>query len=160
MAKRASRKTASRKASGRTRSARAAKVRKVTRKAAPAPRDATTPKAAPPPSQPIHRFSAASVPQPAGSKGINTIIYIHGITNKPTAAVLKCQWDKPCTAAPRRPKPMAYWVNRNIYPTPINGTCPSGTLDIDPRYDARRLTYGGAGRGGGHRRLVAENPSL
>lgn len=55
---------------------------------------------------------------------VSTVIYVHGIGNKPTASVLKCQWD--CAlfghAMGDRTR-IAYWVNRRYYPLPLNDTC-------------------------------------
>jgi subtilisin family serine protease/pimeloyl-ACP methyl ester carboxylesterase len=53
-----------------------------------------------------------------------TIIYIHGIANKPPASILKCQWDTALfgTSLGDRSR-MAYWVNREYYPTPLDETC-------------------------------------
>jgi subtilisin family serine protease len=58
-----------------------------------------------------------------------TIVYIHGIGNKPRPSVLKCQWDHalfpslPPHADLGDRTRMAYWVNREFYPTPSPGTC-------------------------------------
>src|SRR5215467_880328 len=70
-----------------------------------------------------------AVPQPMGANAVNTIVYVHGIGNKPPASVLKCQWDTALfsTALGDRSR-MAYWVNRDIYPTPLDETCASGDL--------------------------------
>ena len=70
-----------------------------------------------------------AVPQPMGANAVNTIVYVHGIGNKPPASVLKCQWDTALfsTALGDRSR-MAYWVNRDIYPTPLAETCASGDL--------------------------------
>ena len=111
MARRASRKVTRKKTAKKAKSA-----KKAIRAGA---RSAAIPKAAPPPSQSIHRFAAAAVPQPLGAKAINTIVYVHGIGNKPPASVLKCQWDTALfgKAVGDRSR-MAYWVNREIYPLP------------------------------------------
>lgn len=53
-----------------------------------------------------------------------TVIYVHGIGNKPVASVLKCQWDRALFGAELGDKSrMAYWVNREYYPTPDAATC-------------------------------------
>ena len=59
----------------------------------------------------------------------NTIIYVHGINNKPPASVLKCQWDTALfgTRLGDRSR-MAYWVNREFYPTPLDETCAAGDV--------------------------------
>jgi len=84
----------------------------------------------------IHQFAGNAVPPSQGGKAINTIVYVHGIGNKPLASVLKCQWDMALfgTALGDRSR-MAYWVNREIYPIPSNETCASGDLG-DPSTDA------------------------
>src|SRR4249919_920357 len=56
-------------------------------------RSASIPQAAPPPTHVIHQFAGNAVPPSQGGKAINTIVYVHGIGNKPLASVLKCQWD-------------------------------------------------------------------
>jgi subtilisin family serine protease len=70
----------------------------------------------------------ADAPNQPGAKGAaNTIIYVHGIANKPIASVLKCQWDRALTGTQLGDRSrMAYWVNRNYYPTPLDETCASG----------------------------------
>ncbi|MCA1367215.1 S8 family serine peptidase [Bradyrhizobium sp. BRP14] len=53
-----------------------------------------------------------------------TVIYVHGIGNKPLASVLKCQWDRALFGAELGDKSrMAYWVNRAYYPAPEAATC-------------------------------------
>jgi subtilisin family serine protease len=60
-----------------------------------------------------------------------TVIYVHGIGNKPTAEVLRCQWDKVLFGRSMGERTrLAYWVNRNRYPTPEAGTC--GDRDQGP----------------------------
>ena len=55
------------------------------------------------------------------------MIYVHGIGNKPPPAVLKCQWDKALFGIEQGDRSrMAYWVNRELYPTPLDDTCSSG----------------------------------
>ena len=53
-----------------------------------------------------------------------TIIYVHGIGNKPPASVLKCQWDSALFGVDLGDRSrLAYWVNRERYPTPSDDTC-------------------------------------
>ncbi len=60
-----------------------------------------------------------------------TVVYMHGIGNKPTAEVLRCQWDKALFGRSMGERTrLAYWVNRNRYPTPEPGTC--GDRDQGP----------------------------
>lgn len=48
-----------------------------------------------------------------------TVVYVHGIGNKPPAEVLRAQWDRALFghAMGERTR-MAYWVNRERYPVP------------------------------------------
>lgn len=65
--------------------------------------------------------------------GAQTVIYVHGIGNKPIASVLKCQWDHALfgTELGDRSR-MAYWVNRQYYPKPEVSTCRDHDLvDVD-----------------------------
>ncbi|RMD68814.1 MAG: peptidase, partial [Gammaproteobacteria bacterium] len=56
-----------------------------------------------------------------------TIVYIHGIGNKPPPSVLKCQWDTALFGIDLGDKSrMAYWVNRAYYPEPLDETCAAG----------------------------------
>ena len=60
-----------------------------------------------------------------------TVVYVHGIGNKPTAEVLRCQWDKALFGRGMGERTrLAYWVNRDRYPTPEPGTC--GDRDQGP----------------------------
>jgi len=69
--------------------------------------------------------AAAAGPPP----GAQTVIYIHGIGNKPDASILKCQWDTALFGMPMGDRTrMAYWVNRELYPMPLAGTCASGDV--------------------------------
>jgi subtilisin family serine protease len=56
-----------------------------------------------------------------------TIVYVHGIGNKPIESILKCQWDHALFGfdAGARTR-LAYWVNREYYPLPTEATCSSG----------------------------------
>lgn len=59
-----------------------------------------------------------------GPRAPMTILYVHGIANKPLPAVLKCQWDRALFGNPLGDRSrMAYWVNRDYYPEPSPGTC-------------------------------------
>ncbi len=61
--------------------------------------------------------------RPVG-RGDLTVLYIHGIANKPIASTLKCQWDTALFEARLGQRSrMAYWVNRQRYPIPLNTTC-------------------------------------
>lgn len=53
-----------------------------------------------------------------------TIIYVHGIGNKPSPEVLKCQWDEALFGFSLGERSrLAYWVNRIFYPAPSKATC-------------------------------------
>lgn len=63
-----------------------------------------------------------------------TVVYVHGIGNKPTASVLKCQWDAALFGTPMGDRTrMAYWVDRDRYPNPLDATCdqPDRTVTDD-----------------------------
>lgn len=61
-----------------------------------------------------------------------TVVYIHGLGNKPEASILKCQWDTALFGRPLGDRSrMAYWVDRQRYPEPEQATCVSP--DIVPR---------------------------
>lgn len=53
-----------------------------------------------------------------------TIIYVHGIGNKPAEDVLKCQWDQALFGFELGERSrLSYWVNREFYPDPSPVTC-------------------------------------
>jgi hypothetical protein len=55
------------------------------------------------------------------SGGATTIVYVHGIGNKPAASVLKAQWDQALFEFDLGERSrMAYWVDRERYPVPLN----------------------------------------
>jgi subtilisin family serine protease len=61
-----------------------------------------------------------------------TIVYIHGIGNKPPADVLKCQWDTALYGHSLGDRSrMAYWVNRAYYPQPEAATCADEDRSVD-----------------------------
>ena len=56
-----------------------------------------------------------------------TIIFVHGIGNKPKEDILKCQWDRALFGFELGERSrLAYWVNRVFYPNPSPVTCQSG----------------------------------
>ncbi|MHB1224620.1 MAG: S8 family serine peptidase [Gemmatimonadaceae bacterium] len=58
-----------------------------------------------------------------------TVVYVHGIGNKPPASVLKCQWDNAVFGFDLAERSrLAYWVNREYYPDPDGGSCASGDV--------------------------------
>ena len=55
---------------------------------------------------------------------VGTVIYVHGIGNKPEASIFKCQWDHALFGADMGDRTrLAYWVDRERYPSPEEGTC-------------------------------------
>jgi subtilisin family serine protease len=58
---------------------------------------------------------------------VGTVIYVHGIGNKPEASILKCQWDRALFGAEMGDRTrLAYWVDRERYPSPEEATCADG----------------------------------
>lgn len=116
--KKAQKKTAQRKTTQKT--ARAKKQAPRARAAASTPRIPST-----------RNFKAAAAPSDAAGKA-RTIVYIHGIGNKPTPEILKCQWDEALFGFSLGERSrLAYWVNRVFYPQPTQATCkmPDATID-------------------------------
>ena len=89
----------------------------------------------------VTEFLTADVDLPVMGGTARTIIYVHGIANKPPAHILKCQWDKALYEFDLGERSrLAYWVNRHTYPLPYPGTCQSGDLTAIP--DDTSLTMG------------------
>lgn len=62
-----------------------------------------------------------------------TILYVHGIGNKPAAEILKCQWDNALFGFNLGERSrLAYWVNRILYPEPTKATCNMADAVQDP----------------------------
>lgn len=62
---------------------------------------------------------------------VQTIVYVHGIGNKPPPSVLRCQWDTALFGHAMGDRSrMAYWVDRDRFPRPADGTCGDGDLVI------------------------------
>ena len=80
--------------------------------------------------------AAATAAVTAEAMGATTIIYIHGIGNKPAASVLKGQWDQALFAFDLGERSrMAYWVDRERYPVPLEGAASGGDFS-DPTEEA------------------------
>lgn len=79
-----------------------------------------------PGARPPRRALEVPAARPRDDKA-QTIVYVHGIGNKPIESILKCQWDHALFGfdAGARTR-LAYWVNREYYPLPAAGTCGSG----------------------------------
>jgi hypothetical protein len=73
--------------------------------------------------------------------GARTIIYVHGIGNKPIQSILKCQWDNALFDFDLGERSrLAYWVNREYYPEPTTDTCQSGdTVRLEDEPTGRGL---------------------
>ncbi len=73
-------------------------------------------------------ISLVKAGQPAD---VQTIVYVHGIGNKPPPSVLRCQWDTALFGHGMGDRSrMAYWVDRDRFPRPAAGTCGDGDLVI------------------------------
>ena len=75
---------------------------------------------------------ALSVGDGAPAGRARTLIYVHGIGNKPPADILKCQWDEALFGFNLGERSrLAYWVNRIFYPEPVQAACkmPDATHD-------------------------------
>lgn len=74
---------------------------------------------------------------PAGTDGTaagraRTIVYVHGIGNKPPADILKCQWDEALVGFNLGERSrVAYWVNRIFYPQPVQASCKMADVTHD-----------------------------
>ncbi|NIK07112.1 hypothetical protein FHY11_000578 [Xanthomonas arboricola] len=101
-------------------------VRSVPRKRAPGVDAAKPRRAATAPQQQAQETTLTRVQGKA-----RTVIYIHGIGNKPPAEVLRCQWDKALFGRPMGERTrLAYWVNRERYPVAEPGNCDA--RDVGP----------------------------
>lgn len=97
-------------------------------------------------------------PAPVGANAVRTIVYVHGIANKPPPAILKCQWDKALFGAELGDRSrMAYWVNRAYYPRPLDETCADADLvEVeDDEVTTRSILALGAGEDGGEANAIA-----
>ena len=86
----------------------------------------TTPKLPPASTLRIQKLGARRTLAMAGAKAANTIVYIHGIGNKPLPSVLKCQWDRALFGIEQGERSRDPRVNRELYPTPLDATCSTG----------------------------------
>jgi subtilisin family serine protease len=70
--------------------------------------------------------ATATVSTPERIGKATTIVYIHGIANKPPQETLKCQWDHALFGYDLGERSrFAYWVSRVLYPTPYKADCKS-----------------------------------
>ena len=73
---------------------------------------------------------------------VKTIVYVHGIGNKPPADILKCQWDDALFGFNLGERSrLAYWVNRISYPEPSKASCKMA----DATQDLAQAEAGAAG---------------
>jgi subtilisin family serine protease len=71
-----------------------------------------------------------------GAAHARTVVYIHGILNKPKPSILKCQWDTALFGVEMGDRTrMAYWVNREYYPRALDETCEDGDRIAPPAGD-------------------------
>ncbi|HEY4368565.1 MAG TPA: S8 family peptidase [Steroidobacteraceae bacterium] len=72
------------------------------------------------------------VESPKSAGKARTVIYVHGIGNKPVAETLKCQWDEALFGFNLGERSrLAYWVNRIFYPEAVKATCKMADATID-----------------------------
>ena len=78
---------------------------------------------------PTSKSIASQLVKSGVSPDVGTVIYVHGVGNKPVASVLKCQWDTALFGGPMGDKTrLAYWVDRDRFPVAEGGTCGEGDL--------------------------------
>ena len=97
-------------------------------------------------------------PLAIGAKGARTVVYVHGIGNKPEQAVLKCQWDTALFGHAMGDRTrLAYWVNREYYPTPEDATCatPDHVRVDDDEISTRAIMALARGERGDEREAIA-----
>lgn len=83
------------------------------------------------PEPPSTRISVTSAVASGAAPKANTVVYIHGISNKPVASILKCQWDNALFGVELGDRSrMAYWVNRAYYPEPEVASCAGSDLVV------------------------------
>ncbi|MGQ0538361.1 MAG: S8 family serine peptidase [Gemmatimonadaceae bacterium] len=75
------------------------------------------------------RGTAKSLKGASAGSNAHTIIYIHGIGNKPTESVLRCQWDHALFEFPLGERSrMAYWCQEDRHGPPLDTSCGVGDL--------------------------------
>lgn len=79
------------------------------------------------------RTPGPAAPLPAvAALGAQTVLYVHGIGNKPQASVLKQQWDQALFEFDLGERSrLAYWVDRERYPVPEAGVASGGDYADD-----------------------------
>ncbi|HAB15390.1 MAG TPA: S8 family peptidase [Verrucomicrobiota bacterium] len=78
-----------------------------------------------------------------------TIVYVHGLANKPREEVLKRQWDRALFGFDLGERSrMAYWVNRTRYGAPLGETAdPDEIAAMQPKPGFSTAAVGGSHRG-------------
>ena len=91
---------------------------------------------------PSRTAQAGAAHAAAVTDGARTMIFVHGIGNKPIQSVLKCQWDNALFDFDLGERSrLAYWVNRESYPDPTADTCQSGdTVKLEDQPTGRGLS--------------------
>jgi subtilisin family serine protease len=74
------------------------------------------------------RLAPAASGEPTLTQGrARTVLYVHGIGNKPLPEILRCQWNQALFGFDLGERSrLAYWVNRVTYPDPWPATCKTG----------------------------------
>lgn len=85
--------------------------------------------------------------QLSGAERAQTLLYVHGIGNKPKPDVLKCQWDHALFGVDMGERSrLAYWVNREYYPEPVAASCgDADDVSVDDPTTPRALAALAAG---------------
>ncbi|MBU3078089.1 S8 family serine peptidase [Sphingomonas quercus] len=97
-------------------------------------------------------------PLALGTRAVPTVVYVHGIGNKPPAAVLKCQWDRALFGNEIGDRSrMCYWVNRDYYPVPATDSCAgSDVVQVDDAEISTRAVIAlASGEEGSEARAIA-----
>ena len=85
--------------------------------------------------------TAALADVAAGIGEARTIVYVHGIGNKPIPSILKSQWDHALFGYDLGERSrMAYWVNRDYYPVPDSGAGGGDLVELEDRPTGRGLS--------------------
>jgi subtilisin family serine protease len=95
----------------------------------------------------LNELIATTAFKPGDHEWAQTVLYVHGIANKPPEAVLRCQWDHALFRQHMGDKTrMAYWVIRERHGAPLDSTCGDNDVVNIPMGDAQ-LGFGAAGVG-------------
>ena len=94
---------------------------------APSESASTAPATADRAQEPVRKRAKALARTSVMDKGAATLIYVHGIGNKPAASVLKRQWDEALFEFDLGERSrLAYWVDRERYPLPLTDVASGG----------------------------------